>query len=233
MIKLTRKGLTRSNLRNVVLLLSFVSAIFFTGSPWSMAVGSGVFIVGCFLHIITKGILVRNVVLCERGVYGIVRHPYYLANYMIDTGLCILSGNLYLPVVYPFLFFWAYGPTMRKEETYLSSTHSEAFMHHSSAVPQVFLDPASLKGLRSFFEGFSMRRISWKELSRVTRFGSLGLLIVLVHEIKFEGFSSLLDVIHPNPRDIDEFAYAFLALLLYAASHIFMRVSRHEGDFHR
>jgi protein-S-isoprenylcysteine O-methyltransferase Ste14 len=54
-----------------------------------------------------------------------VRHPYYLANYLIDTAFCLLSGNSYLLLAYPFLFFWSYGPTFRKEETALKGRHGK------------------------------------------------------------------------------------------------------------
>ena len=65
--------------------------------------------------------MIRNRVLCTQGAYAVVRHPYYLANYLIDIGFCLASGNVYLVLAYPFLFFWAYGPTLRSEESLLAS----------------------------------------------------------------------------------------------------------------
>jgi len=36
---------------------------------------------------IVKDALIRNVRLCKEGVYKIVRHLYYIANFLRDTGL--------------------------------------------------------------------------------------------------------------------------------------------------
>ena len=54
-----------------------------------------------------------------------VRHPYYLSNFAIDYSFCVLSGNPYLLLIYPFLFFWSYQPTMSEEEHFLHSIHGE------------------------------------------------------------------------------------------------------------
>ena len=105
-----------------------------------MVIGFCLLAIGCFLHIVAKGVLIRNVVLCNRGIYAVVRHPYYLANYLIDSSLCVLSGNLYLVAAYPFLFFWSYGPTLRKEESFLASKYGDAF--HERQLQH----PASLSG---------------------------------------------------------------------------------------
>ena len=109
--------LNRSRLRDLVLLLCFVSALIYKFNTFNVVAGFFLLAVGSFLHMVTKGILIRNVVLSNKGIYGMVRHPYYLANYLVDTSFCILSSNLYLLLVYPFLFFWAYGPPYGKKRS--------------------------------------------------------------------------------------------------------------------
>jgi len=214
--------LTRSRLRDVLLLLCCASALLRPLGTGGIAVGFALLAVGCALHLVSKGILVRNTVLCENGIYGFVRHPYYLSNYVIDSAFCVLSGNAYLLLVYPFLFFWAYGPTMRKEEALLGSLHEAAFARHSTEVPQVFPDRASFRHWRSVFEGFSLTRITWKESGRVARFLSLGFLLLLIHELRADGLAGLWDIIRPTRLDYDEALYAALVILLYGASIVLL-----------
>jgi len=218
--------LTRGNLRDVVLVLAFLSALFFKVKGPNLVIGYLLLGVGSFLHFVTKGILIRNVVLSNTGVYRVVRHPYYLANYLVDSSFCVVSGNLYLPLLYPFLFFWAYGPTLRKEDEFLSSQHPDAFSKHAAQTPQVFPDPASRSGWKRFFEGFSGSRISLKEISRLSRFWSLGLFLVLVHEVRIERLSGALDLIRPRRNDYDEFVLLLIAVVLYALSYSLTRHAR-------
>lgn len=209
-----------------MLAVSFISALFNPVSEGRLIVGLLLLSAGSLFHLVTKGVLVRNVVLCDKGVYGMVRHPYYLANYGIDSSFCLLSGNVYLLLVYPFLFYWAYGPTMRKEEAYLAAHHGEVFQRHNAAVPQIFPDQTSLSRWRGFLEGFSLQRISWKEYARVARFCSLGIFVSILHEVHEEGLSGLMDIIRPRRNDYDEFLFGLCAVALYGVSVLFMRWSR-------
>ena len=105
-----RNALTRSGVRDLVILLCAVSAVFYTPSAVQVGVGFFLLFLGSFIHFVSKGVLIRNEVLCKDGIYSIVRHPYYLANYLVDSGFCVLSGNSYLLLIYPFLFFGVTDP---------------------------------------------------------------------------------------------------------------------------
>jgi len=218
--------LTRSNLRNLVLLLSLTSGAFYSIREEGMLIGFLLLAVGCFLHLLSKGVLIRNVVLSRKGIYGIIRHPYYLSNYLIDSSFCVLSGNPYLLLVYPFFFFWAYGPTLRKEEAYLSSKHDNIVTKYTSEIPQIFPDQASFNQWKTFFEGFCMERITRKECGRIARFCSSGLLIALIQEIKADGLSVLTDLIHPTWHDCDEFLFALLAITCYLAGLVLIKMTK-------
>jgi protein-S-isoprenylcysteine O-methyltransferase Ste14 len=223
--------LTRSIVRDLVLILCCLSALFCRITLLEITIGTILLALGCLLHVVTKGILVRNVVLSDKGIYRFVRHPYYLSNYLIDTAFCMLSGNQYLLLIYPFLFFWAYGPTLRKEEIYLLSQHGEAFSRHTTEVPQLFPDRASLTHWRSLFEGFSTGRITWKECGRVARFVSLSLIIILIHEIRIHSLTGLLgDIVRPTRFNYDESLIAISAILLYAVSLLFLNWSKRRSS---
>jgi len=225
-LKTEKHLLTRSNLRDLIILCCLISSTLYGRNVASTVIGFSLLAVGCFLHVVAKGILIRNVVLCNRGLYAIVRHPYYLANYLIDCSFCVLSGNPYLLVAYPFLFFWSYGPTLRKEEKFLASKHGDSFLNDSFNIPQVFPDKASLRGWRGLFEGFSIRRISLKECSRITRFCSLGFAIMVIHAVKVGNLRDLSYLFHPTRSDYDEFWSMLLAVAFFFLSLSFMRVAR-------
>ncbi len=222
-MKTKRNLLTRSNVRDVVILCCLASSAIFSYTFVTMAVGFGLLAFGCFLHIIAKGVLIRNIVLCDKGIYSIIRHPYYLANYIIDTSFTVLSGNLYLVAAYPFLFFWSYGPTLRNEEKFLFSKYGDSFQDDTFNIPQVFPDRASLNAWRGLFAGFSTRRISLKECSRISRFCSSAFAIMLVHAIDLHQLNYLF---HPTRANYDEFLFMVLTAGFLLVSLFFMFIDR-------
>jgi hypothetical protein len=160
----------------------------------------------------------------------VVRHPYYLANYLIDSSFCLLSGNLYLVLLYPFLFFWAYGPTIREEEQVLLARHGDSFIKDSLEIPQVFPDIISVRNFRALFKGFSVKRITLRECSRIMKFCAIALFLVLIHEVKadvmVDGLTAIVEVFVPTRDDYDEFFFALLAVVLYVSSIIALRQSK-------
>jgi hypothetical protein len=228
MVRPEKSILNRSRLRDVILFCCFASTLCCSVNNTDIVIGFTMLVFGCFLHMVAKGILVRNVVFTNWGLYGIVRHPYYFANYLIDSSFCILSGNHYLLLAYPFLFFWAYGPTLRDEEKLLNERHGDAFLNNSFIIPQVFPDAGSLKGLKKLFESFSLKRITAKECSRVARFSSMGFAIIFIHELKPEGLSGLTHLLIPTKHDYDEFVFMLVAITLFLCSLAFVKVSNSD-----
>lgn len=192
--------------------------------------GFVVLALGCFLHVVSKGVLIRDVVLCDKGIYSLVRHPYYLANYLIDVSFCLLSGNIFLVLAYPFLFFWAYGPTIRKEEKVLLAGHHDSFMRDSMEIPQVFPDRSSVQNLRSFFIGFSFHRVTLKECARIMKFVGTGTLLLFIHQAKLDGFNGDFASIVPTGPYYSEFWFGIVTVLLYAGSFLFLWRARHEKN---
>jgi hypothetical protein len=183
--------ITRSNLRNLIRLLCYLSVLVYNVSTNEIIVSFCLLALGCFVHYLTKGQLIRNVVMCNNGIYGVVRHPYYMANYLIDVSFCLLSGNPYLLLIYPFLFFWIYGSTLRKEEKFLAGEHNEPYIEYLLDVPQVFPDSYFTMYLRNVFSGFSKKRISRNEVSRILRFWSTAIFILFLHYLKTADFTNI------------------------------------------
>ena len=215
--------ITRSNLRNLIRLLCYLSVLIYNVNTNEIIVSFCLLALGCFVHYLTKGQLIRNVVMCNNGIYGIVRHPYYMANYLIDVSFCLLAGNPYLLLIYPFLFFWVYGSTLRKEEKYLAGTHNEPYMEYMLDVPQVFPDSYFTIYLKDVFSGFSKKRISRNEVARILRFWSTAIFIIFLHSLKTADFTKIC---FSGPDGFNKSAALLsLVVILYIVS-IFIRGNR-------
>lgn len=218
--------ITRSNLRNFVRLLCYLSVIMYNTSTCEIVVAFCLLTLGCFVHYLTKGQLIRNVVMCNDGIYGIVRHPYYMANYLIDVSFCLLSGNPYLLLVYPFLFFWVYGSTLRKEEKYLAETHNEPYMEYMLDVPQVFPDSFFQRYIKDIFKGFSKKRISRNEISRILRFWATSVFIVFLHTLKTVNYS---EIQFSGPRGLSISTGLLLLVVMCYVVSVFVRGNRNKS----
>ena len=217
--------LTRSGLRDAVILLSAGAAVFSAVTAGEIVVAFVLLLLGSFIHFLSKGVLIRNEVLCQEGIYRIVRHPYYLANYLIDSSFCLFSGNLYLVLLYPFLFFWSYGPTFRKEEGTLTEKHGDDSVAYLLSTPPVFPDRHSILHVKSLLTGYSVARISGKEVARIIRFYAMALLILALHRVSG---GRLLSLAFLSDRAVA--VLLGLAGLLYAVSFTILKLRRrHRG----
>jgi len=214
-----RPLINRSNLRDIIIVVCFISAVLYNLDWVRLAVAGALLIFGCFFHYMTKGVLIRNVVLCREGTYGVVRHPYYMANYLIDSSFCLVSGNVYLLLIYPFLFYWSYGPTIRKEEATLAQLHNSDYLRYSVDVPQIFPDAYSIRSMREVGKGFSTQRITRNEISRFMRFWATGGFIIFIHTLKGASFEKLWPFDPGFIKDNSHgFALLVLTIILFVAS---------------
>jgi hypothetical protein len=124
----------RGLLRDGVILASLILADM--KLSWLIA-GGVVFALGALLHFWSKGCLVRNQVVTQVGPYRLVRHPFYLANFIIDLGICLISGSPWVTALYLPAFLLTYIPVIRREETYLRSQHGPAYDVYAREVPML------------------------------------------------------------------------------------------------
>ncbi|OPY74560.1 MAG: hypothetical protein A4E64_02219 [Syntrophorhabdus sp. PtaU1.Bin058] len=231
-----RYFLTRRNLRDLVIALSAGSAMFFNTGSAIQYTAFGMLCLGCFIHCVSKGTLIRNVVLCTEGIYRVVRHPYYLANYLIDWSFCLLSGNLFLLLLYPFLFFFAYGPTIRSEEQALFAEHGDSFIKSALKTPQIFPDIGSLRNTGILLNGFSAKRVTRKECFRTTKFLVVGIFLASIHGINNGIISSLYKNRLSPAQDLESFLLIIpvsLLIVFYIARAVVLSMSDKDGDVHR
>ena len=94
-------------------------------------------VLGTALHFWAKGCLRQNQVLAMGGPYRFVRHPFYLANALIDAGVAVMSGWWVLQVVLPVWWLAIYIPVMRKEENYLTDVFGAAYEEYKKQTPRL------------------------------------------------------------------------------------------------
>jgi protein-S-isoprenylcysteine O-methyltransferase Ste14 len=166
----------RGILRDIVLILALLTLHF---SRSTFTAGLAVFGLGAIMHFWSKGCLMRNWVVTTCGPYRLVRHPYYLAAFLVDFGICLMSGNPYLVALYLPAFLLVYLPVIREEERELLATHKEAYREYSLAVPRLL--PYKLHRLIGplDFSWANLRREH--EFSRLLRVLAAPLYILMVH----------------------------------------------------
>jgi protein-S-isoprenylcysteine O-methyltransferase Ste14 len=76
-------------------------------------------------------------VLNRTGMYSIVRHPIYLANYVITLGLLMFTESFWFVLVGTLVFWLYYERIMLAEEDFLSRTHADAYADWAAATPAV------------------------------------------------------------------------------------------------
>lgn len=70
-----------------------------------------------------------------KGIYSIVRHPLYLANYLIWAGVLVFMMNIYVFIIVSLIYWIYYERIMFAEEAYLRQQFGEAFEEWSARVP--------------------------------------------------------------------------------------------------
>ncbi|HEB88805.1 MAG TPA: isoprenylcysteine carboxylmethyltransferase family protein [Deltaproteobacteria bacterium] len=90
---------------------------------------------GGVLHLWSKGCLEQNLRLITSGPYRFSRNPFYLANGLVDLGLCLVIGRLWITLVYFGLWALAYRATIAKEERRLESLFPGEFSAYRACVP--------------------------------------------------------------------------------------------------
>ena len=128
--KLVHRGMLRD--------LLIVACLIFADMEWSkIGIGGVVFLLGCGLHFWSKACLMRNFMVTRHGPYRMVRHPFYLANLIIDIGIILMAGNMYLFLGYLPLFLLSYIPTIRQEERDLTAAHGDVYREYVRQRPML------------------------------------------------------------------------------------------------
>jgi hypothetical protein len=172
--------LRRKRLHDISLVMAALSAASLNGT--SVAIGLVLFALGLGLQVWSKAALRRDKELCTKGPYALCRHPFYFGNALFDLGLCTMSGNWWLVVLYPFAFVVAYLPTIRSERATLIDIFGNCYQDYRRTTAAFF--PPSVRVLRDWSVPLSWKcLLSECQVSRTIRYVSFPILILLAGRI--------------------------------------------------
>ncbi len=69
------------------------------------------------------------------GIYSLMRHPLYLGNYLMWTGIVVFTFNLWFIIIVSLLFWIYYERIMFAEERFLERKFGEKYLEWSKKVP--------------------------------------------------------------------------------------------------
>ncbi len=127
----------RSRLRSWLIVTGVILGILGYSRPQLLnyAIGAVMIAPGVLLHFFCKANLIQNKFLTRSGPYRWVRHPFYLANALIDFGFCFLIGRWDVAVIFGFCWIVAYTRKIRQEEKKLAGLFGEEFNQYTKEVP--------------------------------------------------------------------------------------------------
>jgi protein-S-isoprenylcysteine O-methyltransferase Ste14 len=153
-----------------------------------------------------------------KGIYSVVRHPLYLANYLIWAGLLVYTMNAFAFIIVSLVYWIYYERIMMTEEAFLRSKYGDEFEQWAAKVP-AFIPKWSL------YEG-GMLQFSWKTFIR-REYATIMSVIFSYFVIDYLLFY-LIDVRHcPETADLNYLrpslyiaaGYTIIALLIKLIKH--------------
>lgn len=94
------------------------------------------------------------------GIYSVVRHPLYLGNFFIWTGISLLTANIWFVVSFILLYWIYYERIMYAEEIFLKRKFGDDFDKWSSETPALLI---SFKNWKKSSYSFSWKKVLKKE----------------------------------------------------------------------
>ena len=126
-------------------------------------------------------------VLTITGWYSLVRHPLYLANYLIWLGLAFFLANFWFLVILSLLFWIYYDRIMFAEEVFLEEKFGGEFTEWASKTPSFF---PSFKNYIPNDSPFSWRIVAKNEYPGIISSATSFLFILILKRIVLLGYFS-------------------------------------------
>jgi protein-S-isoprenylcysteine O-methyltransferase Ste14 len=122
----------------VPLGFAFAAAYIWLARPTiaSIAVGSGIALIGLCIRALASGHVQKNEVLATTGPYAYTRNPLYLGSLVLAVGFLIAARSWWLPLIAAGMLLAIYFPVIRSEEAFLRSRFPE-FDDYASQVPRL------------------------------------------------------------------------------------------------
>jgi hypothetical protein len=212
-----KSPLDRGGLRFYLVVVALVRG---SSTHVTIAAGWPLVVLGTALHFWAKGCLRQNVVVTRSGPYRFVRHPFYLANGLIDAGIAVMSGWWAIQAVLPLWWLAIYLPVMRSEESYLSGVFGVVYDEYRARIPRLIPWRRPLPPTSDGFSWSNPNIAAEGEVARVLHLLAYPPLFLVCTELRTQS--------HPLPGN--SLALAALAMLavLYGLAWVAKRVHRDE-----
>ena len=165
----------RGQIPVVLFLLAAPVALTGCGMPplWVFWIAAAVSICGALMRAYVVGTTPRGTsgrntkeqvaeVLNSSGAYSLVRHPLYLANYLMWIGIVIFTGSIWFTAVVTLLYWIYYERIMATEENFLIGKFGSTYDAWADKTPAFI---PRLNGFVSASERFSLRPVLIREYS--------------------------------------------------------------------
>jgi len=195
-----KSPLNRGGLRFYLVTTALVAGALVarTTSPSSILAGLPCLLSGVWLHTWAKGCLRQNRVVATSGPYRFVRHPFYLANSLIDAGIVVMAGWWPLALALPLWWLAVYIPVIRGEERYLVENFPDEYPAYRRQVPCLipWRRPLPKSPIAYPGDGFRWNNpniAGGEELPRAARILAYPLLFFVVQGLRSEGLAWFSD----------------------------------------
>jgi protein-S-isoprenylcysteine O-methyltransferase Ste14 len=98
------------------------------------------------------------------GIYSMVRHPLYLGNYLMWSGIVIFTFNIWFFMMMSLAYWLYYERIMFAEERFLERKYGEEYLQWSQRIPAFI---PSFKNVIKSQEPFSMKSVLRREYSGI------------------------------------------------------------------
>lgn len=129
-------------------------------------------------------------VLNQTGLYSILRHPLYLGNFLMHSGVALIPRNFVLFCFFILVFCFYYERIILTEENFLRKKFGDKYLLWANRTPAFI---PSFKNFKSSENLFSFKTVIHREYSSflglVLIFLFFDILIYLLNYVKVENFS--------------------------------------------
>lgn len=176
----------RGGLRFFLVLAALTHTILAPGYSTTSTIlyGTPLILLGLALHFWSKGCLRQNQTVTRVGPYRFVRHPFYLANALIDAGIAVMSGWWVLQALLPIWWLAVYLRVIRAEERHLASLYPDVYPAYQRRVPMMIPYRRPIPGDGPGFSWHNRNIASGREISRALRLFSYPFLFFAVSEAR-------------------------------------------------
>ena len=123
--------------------------------------------------------LQRADVLNHTGIYSIVRHPLYLGNYFIWSGMFALLSSIWIFIIFSLLYWLYYERIMLAEEAFLISKFSAQFEKWSECTPAFM---PSFKNYKPNLKPFNLKMVIRREYTTFSAILILFVILIYINE---------------------------------------------------